>query len=131
MIYIYTPPPAENLPESSAARRSEAALLDRHGDPARFPRNPEEWTERRWVDYSCHADAPWVTERLRRRIRDFVTVLGCRFPTAQDARSGPWTKSVLSAMASWRYRYQRYARPWELSLSKRLLRLTDPRVTGI
>jgi radical SAM superfamily enzyme YgiQ (UPF0313 family) len=131
IIYIYTPPPAESLPESKSARGGATEILDRHGDPVRFPQTPEEWTNRSWVDYSCHADAPWLTERLRHRIRDFVTVLGCRFPTVQDVRSGPWTKSALSAMASWRYRYQRYARPWELSLSKRLLRLTDPRVTGI
>ena len=131
IIYIYTPPPAESLPEGSVARRTATLLRDRHGDPVRFPRTPEEWTERRWVDYACHADAPWLTERLRRRIRDFVTVLGCRFPTVQDVRSGPVMKSALSALASWRYRYRRYERPWELALSKRLLRLADPHVTGI
>jgi radical SAM superfamily enzyme YgiQ (UPF0313 family) len=131
IIYIYTPPPAESVPDGTLARVRAAPLLDRNGNEVRFPQTPEEWTERRWVDYACHADAPWVTERLRHRIRDFVTVLGCRFPTVQDVRSGPWTKSALSAMASWRYRYQRYARPWELTLSKRLLRLADPRVTGI
>ncbi len=131
IIYIYTPPPAESLPAGTLAHVGTAPLLDRYGDPVRFPRTPEEWSERRWVDYSCHADAPWLTERLRRRIRDFVTVLGCRFPTVQDVRSGRWAKSALSALASWRYRYRHYERPWELAVSKRLLRLADPRVTGI
>jgi radical SAM superfamily enzyme YgiQ (UPF0313 family) len=127
IIYIYTPPPVEGVPAGTGTTQ----LLDRFGDPVPLPQTPEEWTERRWVDYACHADAPWVTERLRRRIHDFVTVLGCRFPTVQDVRSGPWAKSALSALASWRYRYQCYERPWELALSKRLLRLADPRVTGI
>jgi anaerobic magnesium-protoporphyrin IX monomethyl ester cyclase len=131
IIYIYTPPPAEGLPVSAVARGAGAQLLDRNGDPVHFPQTPEVWAERQWVDYSCHADAPWVTERLRRRIRDFVTVLGCRFPTVQDVRTGPWTKSALSTLASWRYRHRHYQRPWELALSKRLLRLADPRVTGI
>ena len=34
-------------------------------------------------------------------------------------------------LASWRYRYQRYERPWELDLSKRFVRLWDPRATGL
>jgi anaerobic magnesium-protoporphyrin IX monomethyl ester cyclase len=83
------------------------------------------------VDYACHADAPWVSERLRKRIRNFVTVLGCRFPTVQDVRAASWTKSTLSALASWRYRFRRYDGPWELDFSKRLAKLADPRVTGI
>ena len=55
--------------------------------------------QRRWVDYACHADAPWLSDRLRQRIRDFVTVLRCRFPTVQDMRSPRWAKR---ACARWR-----------------------------
>ena len=47
---------------------------------------------REWVDYWCHKDAPWVTERLRQRILDFTTVLGCRFPTITDIRSPRWAQ---------------------------------------
>jgi hypothetical protein len=112
-------------------RAAAVPLLDLHGNPVRFPETPEEWTQRKWVDYACHADAPWLTERLRKRIRNFVTVLGCRFPTVQDVRSPPWTKSALSLLASWRYRFRRYDSPWELDFSKRLAKLADPRVTGI
>ena len=131
IVYIYTPLPADSLAPNARVRAAAAPILDLHGDPVRFPQTPEEWTEQRWVDYACHADAPWVTERLRTRIRDFVTVLGCRFPTVQDVRAPAWTKSTLSALASWRYRFRRYGRPWELDLSKRLARLADPRVTSI
>jgi radical SAM superfamily enzyme YgiQ (UPF0313 family) len=131
IVYIYTPLPAESLPEKSRSRQAAVPLRDLAGNLLRFPETPEEWTERRWVDYACHADAPWVTERLYRRIQDFVTVLGCRFPTVQDTRSSRWSKLTLRALASWRYRYRRYDWPWELALSKRLIRLADPRVTGI
>jgi len=131
IVYIYTPLPAESLPLHSRARAAAAPLRDLHGNPLRFPQTPEEWTERRWVDYACHADAPWMTESLRRKIHDFVTVLGCRFPTVQDVRSPAWAKSTLRALASWRYRFRRYDRPWELALSKRIVRLTDPRVTSL
>ena len=131
IVYIYTPLPAENLPASARLGAAAKPLLDLDGQPIRFPRSPEEWSQRQWVDYACHADAPWVSARLRRRIRNFVTVLGCRFPTVQDIRARSWTKSTLSALAAWRYRLRVYDRPWELDLSKKLIRLADPRVTGI
>jgi len=110
---------------------AHAALTDVNGERIQFPKTPEEWTEQRWVDYSCHADAPWVSEKLRRRIQNFVTVLGCRFPTVQDVRSPSWAKTTLRALATWRYALQKYDRPWELALSKKIVRLADPRVTSI
>lgn len=131
IVYIYTPLPPDSMPLNSRSRAAADVLRDLQGNLIQFPRTPEEWTEQRWVDYSCHADAPWMTESLRRRIRNFVTVLGCRYPTVQDVRSPAWTKSTLRALASWRYRFRRYDRPWELALSKKLVRLADPRVTSI
>ena len=129
IVYVYTPLPASSLPAN--ARAHAAVLRDLSGEVVRFPATPEEWTERRWVDYSCHADAPWVSARLRRRIRDFVTVLNCRYPTLQDARSPPWAKSLLRSAAAWRYRFSVYDRPWELDAAKRLVQLMDPRVGSI
>ena len=75
--------------------------------------------------------APWLTDRLRQRIRDFVTVLRCRFPTVQDTRTPRWGKASLRTLARWRYSLRRYDRPWELDASQRLLKLLDPRVTSI
>lgn len=129
IIYVYTPLPEDSVPD--ARRLKLAPLLDVHGEPVIFPKTPEEWTERRWLDYACHADAPWLTDPLRRRINDFVTVLRCRFPTVQDTRSPRWAKVVLRGLASWRYALQRYDRPWELAASHRLIGLMDPRVTSI
>jgi hypothetical protein len=83
------------------------------------------------VDYACHADAPWLSDDLRQRIHNFVTVLGCRFPTVQDMRLPNWLKLTLRGLAAWRYRFRRYGHPWELMLSKKLIRLADPRATGI
>lgn len=129
IVYIYTPLPAGIVPGS--ARNGARPLRDTLGNPVVFPSTPGQWTERRWVDYACHADAPWLTDRLRQRIRDFTTVMRCRFPTVQDLTSPRWATRTLSAAASWRYRYRRYDRPWELSLGQRLLRPADPRATGI
>jgi len=129
IVYIYTPLPAASIPDSSRLKLSP--IVDGHGEPVRFPGTPEEWTERRWVDYACHADAPWLDDRLRRHIRDFVTVLRCRFPTVQDTRSPRWAKLALRGLASWRYSLRRYHRPWELNASKSLISLLDPRASGI
>ena len=84
-----------------------------------------------WQAYWCHTDSPWISERLRARIKDFTTVLGCRYPTVTDIRSPPWGKAALRALASWRYRFRHYRRPWELDLSKKVIRLHDPRASSL
>lgn len=129
IVYVHTPLPPGSVPD--AQRLKLAPLRDVSGAPVVFPKTPEEWTERRWVDYACHADAPWITPRLRQRIRDFVTVLNCRFPTVQDPRKAPVRRLLVRGLASWRYRLRRYDRPWELDASRRVLKLIDPRVTSI
>lgn len=131
IVYIYTPLPESSKHEKDRGKHASTPLLDLNGDPVVFPATPEEWTQQRWVDYACHADAPWLTDELREHIRDFVTVLRCRFPTVQDLRSPSWVKRSLSAMAAWRYRSQRYDKPWELNLANRLVRLRMPQVSGL
>jgi anaerobic magnesium-protoporphyrin IX monomethyl ester cyclase len=131
MLYIYAPlPPApgsKNLP----VERAVADLRDSDGERIVFPTTADGWAEPQWISYWCHTDVPWLTPRMRSRIRDFTTVLGCRFPTITDIRSPYWGKSALRTLASWRYRYQRYESPWELDFSKRFIRLWDPRVSGL
>ncbi|NID15933.1 B12-binding domain-containing radical SAM protein [Luteibacter yeojuensis] len=131
IVYIYTPLPESSKHEKDRGKRASMPLLDLRGEPVEFPTSPEGWTEKRWVDYACHADAPWLGDDLRRHIQDFVTVLRCRFPTVQDLRSPPWAKRGLSAMAAWRYHRRRYDRPWELNLANRLVRLRLPQVSGL
>jgi len=131
IVYVYTPLPDSARHEKDRGKHPGMPLLDLDGAPVVFPRTPEEWTQQRWVDYACHADAPWLTDRLRRRIRDFVTVLRCRYPTVQDLRSPRWAKRGLSAMAAWRYSGRRYDKPWELDLANRLVKLRMPQVSGL
>jgi anaerobic magnesium-protoporphyrin IX monomethyl ester cyclase len=130
VIYIYTPLPQYSRHEKDRGRRASAPLQDANGEPVHFPGTPEEWTRPQWVAYACHTDAPWLTDRMRRRIHDFVTVLGCRYPTVQDLRSPDWAKRSLSTLARWRYARSRYDRPWELNLAKKLVRLHKPQVSG-
>jgi radical SAM superfamily enzyme YgiQ (UPF0313 family) len=131
MIYLYTPLPRRDEGANAVAERIESEYRDCGGRPVLFPRSADEWAAPEWVAYWGHQDAPWVSERLRRRIVDFTTVLGCRFPTIMDIRASAWGKRALRTLASWRYRYQRYDRPWELRLSRKLIRHWDPRVMSL
>jgi len=131
MLYVYAPLPPAPGSKNPPVERAVAGLRDSSGAPLVFPATADGWAEQRWVAYWCHTDTPWLTPRLRRRIRDFTTVLGCRFPTITDIRSPSWGKMALSTLAAWRYGLQRYERPWELDLSKKIIRLWDPRVSGL
>jgi anaerobic magnesium-protoporphyrin IX monomethyl ester cyclase len=131
MIYVYTPLPRRQELTKAAPTHKSTELRDCAGRPVLFPQTADGWAEPQWVDYWCHQDAPWVSERLRRRIVDFTTVLGCRFPTIIDIRASAWGKSALRALASWRYRYQFYGAPWELNVSRKLIRQWDPRIMSL
>ena len=131
MIYIYTPLPPRPGDTHAQVARMAATLRDRRGQAVVFPRNADEWAQPRWLGYWCHKDAPWLSPQLRRRIVDFTTVLGCRFPTIMDIRASPWGKSALRTLAAWRYRFERYDNPWELRVSRRLIRQWDPRALSL
>jgi radical SAM superfamily enzyme YgiQ (UPF0313 family) len=131
MLYVYTPLPPVGAASGLRQQRHAQQYRDRHGQPVIYPSTTDEWSQPQWVDYWCHRNAPWISERLHRRILDFTTVLGCRFPTITDIRSPDWAKAALRAAASWRYSGRRYDRPWELDASKRFIRLCDPRVSGL
>jgi anaerobic magnesium-protoporphyrin IX monomethyl ester cyclase len=134
MLYIYTPlPPSTHIVGGLHPKvvKNAAQLCTVNGDPLEFPTTAEGWSQPEWVAYWSHTDAPWLSDRLRRRIRDFTTVIGCRFPTVTDIRASPFAKRALRAMSSWRYRFERYDRPWELDLSRQFVRLRDPRATGL
>jgi len=131
MIYIYTPLPRRQNENNPSAVRMASELRDYNGQPVVFPRTADEWAEPQWIDYWCHQSAPWLSERLRRRIVDFTTVLGCRYPTIMDIRASAWGKSALRALAAWRYRFERYDDPWELRVSRKIIRHWDPRVMSL
>ncbi|MDE2447730.1 MAG: cobalamin-dependent protein [Gammaproteobacteria bacterium] len=131
MLYVYAPLPPAAGSRDPHVERVVGSLRDGAGAPLVFPATAEEWAEPQWLAYWCHTDTPWLTDRLRRRIRDFTTVLGCRFPTVTDVRSPIWGKSALRALASWRYHYRRYRGPWELEAARRFVRLWDPRLAGL
>jgi anaerobic magnesium-protoporphyrin IX monomethyl ester cyclase len=126
VLYFYSPTPQRDRRDRTPAGRLPVLRQYGPSGPA-LPTTPEEWTEPRWVSWVCHQDAPWLTPRLRQRIKDFARVLACRFPTLQDHRTPRWGKSVLRNLARWRYATARYGRPWELEVAQRLIPLQDPK----
>ncbi len=131
MLYMYAPLPPAPGARNVHVERSASNLRSASGAPLVFPRTATQWAQPDWVRYWCHTDTPWMTPRLRQRVRDFTTVLGCRFPTVTDVRTSPWSKTALQALAAWRYASRRYRRPWELEVSRKVIRLWDPRVSGL
>jgi radical SAM superfamily enzyme YgiQ (UPF0313 family) len=126
ILYFWTPTPRR----TSRALRSGTPLQGSDG-AAGLPTTPEEWTEPKWVDFVCHREALWLSERGRQRVRDFATVLGCRFPTVQDVRLPGWGKALLSGTASWRWETRTYSRPFELAALRRIIPLKRPEAEGL
>jgi anaerobic magnesium-protoporphyrin IX monomethyl ester cyclase len=127
VLYYYSPTPQRRRGAASPGT-VRLPVLDAYGPSGpQLPTTPEEWTETRWVSWVCHQDAPWLTARVRQRIRDFTRVLACRFPTVQDARTKSWGKTILRNMARWRYASRRYDHPWELAAASRAIGLRDPK----
>jgi anaerobic magnesium-protoporphyrin IX monomethyl ester cyclase len=135
ILYYYSPTPQRDR----KAMRGDAADANAHLPVLRaygpsgpsLPTTPEEWTDPRWVTWVCHEDAPWLTPRIRQRVKDFARVLACRFPTAQDYRKSPLSKAVLRNLARVRYATRYYDHSWELALAQRLIRLRNPRTQSL
>jgi radical SAM superfamily enzyme YgiQ (UPF0313 family) len=131
ILYFYSPTPQREplrlARDRGAAGGPRLPVLKTYGPTGpTLPTTPEEWCEPRWISWACHQDAPWLTPKLRQRVKDFGRVLGCRFPTIQDYRTPAWGKAVLRGLARWRYARERYDHPWELALASRLIPLRAP-----
>lgn len=125
ILYFYTPTPQRNTHFKKTD--TQIPIMPLQGlENSNLPTTPEEWTEQRWIDFVCHQDAPWLTPKLRRRVRDFSKVLYCRYPTVQDHTTPRWAKNLLKGLASWRYASNLYGSSWELDLLRRWLALREP-----
>jgi radical SAM superfamily enzyme YgiQ (UPF0313 family) len=98
-----------------------------------FPSTPDEWISPRWYPYLIRTDPqlPWLPPRVKRRIRDFETVMNSRWPTTQDMRLPGWGRTLLKSLSSWRYLLGAYDFPGELRLAQKLVRLRQPRLESL
>jgi radical SAM superfamily enzyme YgiQ (UPF0313 family) len=133
ILNIYSPTPQRD--RKSARSQPSAAhlpMLGTYGPTGpSLPSTPEEWAERSWQRWICQKDAPWLTGRLRRRVKDVARVLACRFPTVQDYDTSAFNKAVLRNLARWRYATRYYDHSYELSIARRLIHLRDPHTESL
>jgi pyruvate-formate lyase-activating enzyme len=121
LLFLYTPVPQPGYLFEDATKLG-----------FRFPATLEEWAEPRWVRFMSMKDpqTPWLPAPLRERIADFEVVIKSRFPTATDIRFRGAFRPLLQALASWRWSTRTFARPYELKLLHRLVRLRSPELQG-
>jgi len=97
-----------------------------------FPQTLDEWTSDRWQAFSLRRDprTPWSPTAIRRRVRNFETVLNAYFPTVTDAKLTRTRRGVLRAAAALRYHARVESVPFELNLLQRVFHYQRPETTG-
>lgn len=133
VLYFYSPTPQRDPAyRKGSVPAAVLPVLNSYGPSGpELPTTPEEWTQPEWLNYVCHQDAPWLSQRMRQRVRDFGNVLGCRFPTAQDYATPAWGKRILATLASWRYATKYYENPVELNIARKFIPLRRPQVESL
>jgi anaerobic magnesium-protoporphyrin IX monomethyl ester cyclase len=121
ILYVYSPVPAEGMFFEAAQSQGFA-----------FPTTLEGWVSDRWQTFALRRDpnTPWSQGDVRRKVRDFESVLNAYYPTVTDTRMTPARRRLLRAASAWRYRTQAYTRPVELNLLQRAFRYQRPETTG-
>jgi anaerobic magnesium-protoporphyrin IX monomethyl ester cyclase len=120
VLYVYSPVPGH----AAAGVPSQA--------PFPFPETLDEWISDRWQAFSLRRDprTPWSHGTVRRRVREFETVLNAYYPTVTDTRLTRVHRGLLRAAAAWRYHTHAERRPYELDLLQRVLHYQRPETTG-
>ena len=121
ILYVYSPVPMAGTFYEAAQSRGFA-----------FPDTLDGWLSDRWQAFALRRDpdTPWSHGDVRRRVRDFESVLNAYFPTVTDTRLTGGRRRLLRAAAAWRYKTESYSRPHELNLLQRAFRYQRPETTG-
>ena len=97
-----------------------------------FPPTLDEWVSDRWQTFSLRRDpkTQWSPPDVRRRVRDFETVMNAYYPTVTDAKLTRWKRWLLRGSAAWRYHSRVNSWPVELHALQRVFRYQRPETTG-
>ncbi|MBK8231878.1 MAG: B12-binding domain-containing radical SAM protein [Candidatus Eisenbacteria bacterium] len=120
ILYLYTPVPLPGMFDEAVAAGF------------RYPETLEEWVDGGWTRFSRRRDprTPWITDRHRRLLDDFETVLNARYPTATDIRLTPLARAACRMAGGLRWRFGLWGAPVELRLMLRALRYRRPEEEG-
>jgi radical SAM superfamily enzyme YgiQ (UPF0313 family) len=121
ILYVYSPVPMDGTFYEAA-----------QNEGFRFPETLEGWVSDKWHAFALRRDpsTPWSHGDVRRKVRDFESVLNAYYPTVTDMRMTPARRKLLRAASAWRYHTRAYTRPVELNLLQRAFRYQRPETTG-
>jgi hypothetical protein len=121
ILYVYSPVPSDGHIYEATQHAGFA-----------FPETLDDWISDKWQAFALRRDpaTPWSQGDVRRRVRDFESVLNAYYPTVTDTRMTPARRVLLRAASAWRYHTQAYAKPLELNLLQRAFRYQRPETTG-
>jgi radical SAM superfamily enzyme YgiQ (UPF0313 family) len=122
VLYMYTP-----VPQEGSVMLEEALRLG-----FQFPQTLDDWASDEWADKSMRRNpgTPWSADPIRRRIRNFETVVNAYYPTITDVRLQGATRRLLETLGGWRYRLEFYQAPYELKILQRLIQYRRPETMG-
>ena len=112
---------------SSRPRAFAIALATR----CSFPHSAREWARPEWVSYWCHSDAPWSPSGCGSASATSTRCSAAAFPPLPTFVRRTSPSARCACMSSWRYRFERYDRPWELDLTRQLIELHDPKTASL
>jgi anaerobic magnesium-protoporphyrin IX monomethyl ester cyclase len=122
ILYMYTPTPQEG-----------SVLLDEAvKEGFSFPQTLEAWAGDDWAEKSLRRNpgTPWSSDPIRKRIRDFETVINAYYPTVTDIKLQGKMRQLLQGLSGWRYQLKFYRYPYELKLLQRMLHYRRPETMG-
>jgi radical SAM superfamily enzyme YgiQ (UPF0313 family) len=122
ILYMYTP-----TSEDNPQLYEEAAELG-----FRFPQTLDEWASDDWAEKALRRNpgTPWADDPVRKKIRDFETVLNAYYPTSTDIRLQGLMRNLLKVVSGWRYKLEFYGSPYELKLLQKLIQYRRPETMG-
>lgn len=122
VLYVYSPVHYEESELYQAAVNNHFA----------YPTTLDDWLRPPWSEHDLRKNpsAPWISDALRRRIRNFEKVLNSAFPTVSDLKLSPGQRTVLKSLGRWRYRLGMYAGPLEIIAAQRAFRYRQPEIEG-
>ena len=122
ILYLYTPTPQEG-----SLMLDEAVKLG-----FKFPETLEEWAGDDWAEKSLRRNpgTPWSKDHVRRKVRDFETVINAFYPTVTDMRLQGTMRRMLQTLSGWRYRLEWYRSPYELKALQKVLHYRRPETMG-
>lgn len=121
IMYLYTPVPLDGDLYDNARAGGFT-----------FPETLEGWIGHEWRDFSQRRSdtLPWIGRTLRQEIGDFERVLNAYYPTSTDATLSGVRRTLLRAVAAWRYHTGIYRFPLELRALHRLIDYQRPETSG-